>query len=272
MASCEWSRSWLHAQFLRSANFIHSEAFQLINFLIPGIVNDFFKKILVRGYLLNKDKWREFEAIINSMIWPSGTGRLPTNVCLLCYFPYSFSCWLRNQLGQNHSLNKADQLRQWVRIQPMVLWLCWRDKTGHIPHVEPPIPANRHMPNFRCHSDDVYKQALYLSIADHIIAPWSITQEEVTEGIKYLTLYNWGALAMRWPMVINNHLSMHYPDSFLHGPINSWWLMGFEHCNGNQKKVNLNGHAEGAEMELTLARSWVQKHRLYELVLNGKLN
>ena len=64
------------------ANFIHGEVFQLINFLYPGIVNDFFKKILVGGYLLNKDKWREFEAIINGMIWPSGTGRLPTNMSL----------------------------------------------------------------------------------------------------------------------------------------------------------------------------------------------
>ena len=77
---------------------------------------------------------------------------------------------------------------------------------------------------------------------------------------------------MGWPMVINNHLSMHYPDSFLCGPTNSWWLMGFERCNGDQKKVNLNGHVEGAEMELTLARSWVQKHHLYELVFNCKLN
>ncbi|KIM81158.1 hypothetical protein PILCRDRAFT_25959, partial [Piloderma croceum F 1598] len=193
-----------------------------------GIVNDFLKKILVGGYLLNKDKWSQFEAIINDMTWPSGTSRLPTN------------------LGQNHSLNKADQLRQWVRIQPMVLWLCWRNETGRIPHVEPPIPANGHMPNFRRHLDDVYKQALYLSISDHILAAWSITQEEVAEGMKYLTLYNRGALAMRWPMVINNHLSMHYPDSFLRGPTNSWWLMGFERCNGDQKKVNLNGHAEGA--------------------------
>ena len=60
--------------FYGQANFIHGKVFQLINFLYPGIVNDFFKKILVRGYLLNKDKWREFEAIVNGMIWPSGTG------------------------------------------------------------------------------------------------------------------------------------------------------------------------------------------------------
>jgi hypothetical protein len=81
-----------------------------------------------------------------------------------------------------------------------------------------------------------------------------------------------GALAMRWLMVINNHLSMHYPDSFLRGPTNSWWLMGFKRCNGDQKKVNLNRHAEGVKMELTLARSWVQKHHLYELVSNDTFN
>ena len=140
---------------------------------------------------------------------------------------------------------------------------CWTTYT---------VPANGHMPNFCHHLDEVYKQALYLSITDQFLATQSITQEEVVEGMKYLTLYNWGALVMRWPMVINNHLSMHYPDSFLHGPTNSWWLMGFKCCNGDQKKVNLNGHTEGTEMELTLVRSWVQNHHLDKLVFNGKLN
>ena len=87
MASCEWSHSWLHAQLLWWDDLIHSKAVWLINILYQGIVNDFFKKILVGGYLLNKDKWREFEAIINTMIWPSETSHLPTNMCLLYYFP-----------------------------------------------------------------------------------------------------------------------------------------------------------------------------------------
>lgn len=116
--------------------------------------------------------------------------------------------------------------------------------------------------------DKVYELAVYLSIVDHILAARSITTDEVAEGMKYLTLCNQGALAMGFPMVINNHLSMHYPDSFRFGPTNAWWLFGFERCNGDQKRVNLNGHAEGAEMELTLARAWVQKHRLYELVVS----
>jgi hypothetical protein len=60
---------------------LHTRTYLIKNSsLHSGIVNDFFKKILIGGYLLNKDKWSQFEAIINDMTWPSGTGRLPTNV------------------------------------------------------------------------------------------------------------------------------------------------------------------------------------------------
>lgn len=158
-------------------------------------------------------------------------------------------------------------MRQWVRIQPFVLWLCWRDENGRIPHIEPPVPTNsKTPPKFRRHLDDIYKLGVYLSVADHILSAKSITLADVKQGMRFITLYNNGAVAMGLPMVINNHLAMHYPMSFNNGPVPSWWLYGFERCNGDQKRVNLNGHSDGAEMEMTLARAWVQKHRLYELV------
>ena len=66
-------------------------------------------------------------------------------------------------------------------------------------------------------------------------------------------LYNMGAVAMGFPMVINNHLAIHYLELFNYGPVPLWWLYSFERCNGDQKQVNLNGHADGAEMEVSLA-------------------
>ncbi|KAF7979478.1 hypothetical protein HWV62_42307 [Athelia sp. TMB] len=87
-----------------------------------GIVNDYFQKVIVSGYLLNATGWRRFDDIIHSIIWPSGAGRLPTN------------------LGQNHTLQKADQLRRWTEIQSTVLWMLWRNEDGRLRKNAPPVP------------------------------------------------------------------------------------------------------------------------------------
>lgn len=47
---------------------------------IPGIGADFFTQLLVKGYLMNKQGWAVLQTTMNSIIWPSGIGRLPTNV------------------------------------------------------------------------------------------------------------------------------------------------------------------------------------------------
>ena len=73
-------------------------------------------------------------------------------------------------------------------------------------------------------------------------------------------LYNMGAVTIGFPMVINNHLAMHYPESFNYSPVPSWWLYSFERCN--------DSHADGAEMEVSLAQAWIQKHQVYKLVFN----
>lgn len=157
-------------------------------------------------------------------------------------------------------------MRRWVEIQPTILWLCWQDENGRIPKSAPPIPAQaKSIPKFRRQLDEIYELALFLLVSDHILAAKSISMDEVTKGHWYLTMYNHGAVKLGIPLVINNHLAMHYPSCYRFGPTYTWWLYGFERCNGDQKKVNLNGHAD-SEMELTLARDWVQKHCLYELV------
>lgn len=144
--------------------------------------------------------------------------------------------------------------------------MLWRDDDGRLSKDAPPVPAKaKKPPKFRRRPDELYELALHLSVADRILAAKSISMDEVKEGHRYITKYNRGAITQGIPLVINNHLAMHYPTSYLFGPTYAWWLFGFERCNGDQKKVNLNGHANG-EMELTLARAWVLKHRLYELV------
>lgn len=144
--------------------------------------------------------------------------------------------------------------------------MLWRDDNGMFRKSAPPVPAqSRHPPEFRRHLDELYDLALYLTVADRILAAKSISMNEVAEGHRYILKYNRSAINLGIPLVINNHLAMHYPASYQFGPTYGWWLFGFECCNGDQKKVNLNGHANG-KMELTLARAWVLKHRLYELV------
>lgn len=144
--------------------------------------------------------------------------------------------------------------------------MLWRAEDGRLRKAAPPVPAKaKKPPQFRRRLDEVYELGLFLSVADRILAAKTISMDEVRNGHRYITKYNRGALNLGIHLVINNHLAMHYPTSFRFGPAYAWWLFGFERCNGDQKKVNLNGHADG-EMELTLARAWVLKHRLYELV------
>lgn len=82
------------------------------------------------------------------------------------------------------------------------------------------IPTNsKSPPKFRRHLDDVYKLALYLSVVDHVLSARSIMLNEVKQGMRFIMLYNMGAVTMGFPMVINNHLAMHYLELFNYGPV-----------------------------------------------------
>jgi len=108
--------------------------------------------------------------------------------------------------------------------------------------------------------------ALYLSIAERILASRTITISDVRRGQRYLRLFCEIALRLRVQLKPNHHLAMHYEIIFKRfGPCYAWWLFAFERFNGILEEVNLNGHA-GGEMELTLLRHWILKQRLNELV------
>ncbi|KAH9935806.1 hypothetical protein B0H21DRAFT_878742 [Amylocystis lapponica] len=213
-----------------------------------GMVEAFFSEVLIKGCLLDAGGWRTLQDCVNSIVWPSTIGRLPTN------------------LGENRTLQKCDQLRRWCNIQSTVLWICWRGHTDKIGRRAPPIPSqNKNPPTFKRDLQRIYTLILYLSVAERILAAKAISMEEVRRGQRYLQQYCQGLLALGVNLVPNHHMSMHYTQMFERfGPAYAWWLFAFERCNGEQEDVNLNGHAFG-EMELTLIRNWIGKHRLFEL-------
>lgn len=164
-------------------------------------------------------------------------------------------------------MQKADQWRRWIHIQPTVLWLCWRDDNDSIPTSAPNIPGNvKHKPTFRRNLQDIYRTLMYLSIAERILANKMLSMSDVQQGQRYIQLHCQELLRLGVHLLPNHHLSMHYSDIFRRfGPAYVWWLFAFERFNGDQESVNINGRG-GGEVEMTLIRNWVSKHRLFELV------
>ncbi|KAG1751405.1 uncharacterized protein EDB91DRAFT_1234802 [Suillus paluster] len=119
-----------------------------------------------------------------------------------------------------------------------ILWVCWRDKNDKIKTIPPPVPLNcKSRPTFCQNPREIYNLVLYLSVAERILASKAISMDEL--GIH---------------MLINHHMSMHYQMIFKNfGPTYGWWLFAFEHCNGDQQKVNLNGHADEKQLFYDLA-------------------
>ncbi len=152
-----------------------------------------------------------------------------------------------------------------------MLWLCWRDKDDRISSKAPDIPANaKSTPTFIRNLKDVYEIFLYASVAERLLASESISMEEVHRGHRYIRRCCEEMLRLGIHLVPNHHLAMHYPDIFrLFGPVYAWWLYAQERYNGEQERVHHNGKA-GGEMELTLLRNWVGKHRFHELVSHSQ--
>ncbi|KAF9056739.1 hypothetical protein BDP27DRAFT_1386299 [Rhodocollybia butyracea] len=229
-------------------NFLH-------NFFL-GIVAHFFMKIIFGAYMLsgaggvNSPK-QKFEDLINVIQWPSHITRLPKN------------------MATNQSLRKADEWRRILTIAPILLWYVWMDENDKIPDVVPPIPPNaKIIPTHNRNISSIYNVLLLLCVAGRLLASRTISIAQATAGQEFLIQFCRQCLALEIPLVINHHLAMHYLPMFTRmGPVYGWWLFAFERFNGLLEKVNHNGH-DGGRMELTLLRSWVQNHLLYELMLS----
>jgi hypothetical protein len=55
----------------------------LMHNIYSNQASDLWYTVIVDGYLFTAAMWKEFENIINNIIWPSGIGRLPDNVRVL---------------------------------------------------------------------------------------------------------------------------------------------------------------------------------------------
>ncbi|TBU31210.1 hypothetical protein BD311DRAFT_132047 [Dichomitus squalens] len=194
-----------------------------------GMASHMFKEILIGGYLLDADGWRRLQDVVNSIQWPSGIGRLPSN------------------LGENRGLPKADQWRRWVNIQCTVLWSVWRGEDDRIRQSAPDIPSNaKARPKFERNLIKIYCVFIYASLAEWILAAKTISKQEVEHGHRFLQWSCQEMVALGIHLVPNFHYSMHYPQFFrLFGPVYAWWLFAHERFNGELEKVNINGHADG---------------------------
>jgi len=179
-----------------------------------------------------------------------------------------YQCSYLFKLDDDHALPKADQWCWLANVLPFVLWICWRDHNGKIRSSALPIPANaKAQPTFTRDLYRIYKLALYLLVSEQIFASRSISIADVDRRQSYLQLYCQGLQSLGVHQTINSHLAMHYSVVFRqYGPAYATWLFGFERFNGVLEDVNLNGHTLGSEMEYSLARDWIEKHCLYELV------
>jgi hypothetical protein len=170
-------------------------------------------------------------------------------------------------MGENHSLQKADQWRRFASIMPVIFWLCWRDDDDKIsPRIAPLHHSANEPANIDRRLDHPYQLALLLSTGVRLLTSRAESMNDAERGQLQLKLYCLQSIRMRIRLRPNHHLAMHYILFFrLFGPVYAWWLFAFERFNGLLEKVNLNGHANGV-MELTLMRAWLERHRLYELV------
>ena len=165
-------------------------------------------------------------------------------------------------------MKKADEWRRLLTVTPVILWACWKDENDEIPNSEPNISANEVIPtthsrNFR----SLYDAILLLCAGVKLLSTKTITRSQAFMGQRFLARYCLALLGLGVVLTPNHHLAMHFAAMILlFGPVYAWWLFAFERFNGMMEKVNNNGK-DGGRVELTMLRSWVQAHLLYDYVL-----
>ena len=150
-----------------------------------------------------------------------------------------------------------------------MLWWAWRDpENDTIPDQEPPIlPNAKNPPQFKCNCHQLYDTILLLRAAVCLLATCTVSMAQACTGRQFLAEYCQHCLRANITLTINHHASIHIAKMIKRlGPVYLWWLFALEHFNGILEHINHNGH-DGGCMELTLMRSWVQTHLIYEYLL-----
>ncbi|KAF8599098.1 hypothetical protein BDV93DRAFT_407383, partial [Ceratobasidium sp. AG-I] len=221
--------------------------FDLMHNLYLGIVHDLWGTILMGGYYFTAAQRLQFDAYLETIVWPSQIGRLPKSV------------------SHNLSLRKADEWRRLVSILPIALWVVWGNQDGSISPGAPPIPPKSKPPRFERCQEKIFQLVVLLSAASQLFTTWAVRKPDVHRAQTYLQMFCQGLLRMNAPMKPNHHYAMHYELMFERfGPAYAWWLFAYERYNGLLEKVKTNGKEE--HISTTLMRFWIRMHRLYEYV------
>jgi hypothetical protein len=201
--------------------------------------------------------WITFQETMNSVVWPSQIGRLPTNVAISCTDLFTHRILTCGVDGREPFNTESRSVAK----------ICIGDGNGRIPAITTPVHHAVMPPaNIDPCLDHVYQLRLLLSTAVRLFTSRVVTLSDVDRAQLLLKLYCLWSICMKIHLKPNHHLAMHYSLLFQpFGPVYVWLLFSFERSNRLLEKVNLNGHASRV-MELTLMRAWLKHHHLYELV------
>jgi hypothetical protein len=93
-------------------------------------------------------------------------------------------------MGENHSLQKADQWRRFASIMPVIFWLCWHDENDKIPSTIAPLHHAANDPaDIDRRLDHAYQLCLLLSTGVRLLTSQAIAMSEVHHGQIQLKLY-----------------------------------------------------------------------------------
>ena len=83
-------------------------------------------------------------------------------------------------MGENHSLQKADQWQQFASVMPIIFFVCWRDDNDRITATTTPVHQAAKLPSYIDHClDHVYQLCLLLSTAVRLFTSCAVTLSDV---------------------------------------------------------------------------------------------
>ena len=137
-----------------------------------------------------------------------------------------------------------------------------------------PNPSDEQIAKVQCTTTDWnlhhhYNSLLDFSVSLCILPSWSISQNEVVRGCRFLSWAVQSWAHMNCHLVPYHHLLMYFEDQFLWlGPNPGWWAYGSECNNGILGWTNHSNHI-GGELEATMMQRWWKTTFIQDLVSTG---
>ncbi|KAH9834853.1 uncharacterized protein C8Q71DRAFT_710648 [Rhodofomes roseus] len=251
------------------------------NYLVQ--IKHTFQEILVGSGMFtarsrNDKPLTKFEDFLNSIWWPSSSGRVPQKAI------------------------KADQWRNLVHVLAVALYCAWQTD-GIIPDTDAPRPkpktnvakalsAKERLLRLRRHAvlaardnataaefdaadaleisrnyQEHYSNVLELCTALRIWGSQSISPDEVIRAHECHARACQAWAQMNCHLTPYFHLAAHNPQFYLRlGPSYAWWAYPYERNNGFLGRFKTNGHT-GGELEATMMRGWIKSQLIHDLIL-----